>query len=101
MLAEFYTSLVEELDASIEIIFVSSDQDDAQFQGYFAEHPWTALPFSHRDIAQALGSKFGVRGIPALVILNGADGSVRDPNGRNTVSAASNDPSKCKSAWHC
>ena len=91
--------MVDELDASIEIVFVSSDQDESSFNAYYGEQPWTTVPFSHRDIAQKLGSHFGVRGIPALVILNGENGEVKDANGRQTVTNAKNDPAKCVAAW--
>ena len=38
--------------------------------------PWLALPYAERDLAQALGTKFGVSGIPCLVILDAATGEV-------------------------
>ena len=35
-----------------EIIFVSSDKDEAQFDGYYDEMPWLALPFEDRQRKQ-------------------------------------------------
>merc|ERR1719265_1065678 len=47
--------------------------------------PWSALPFSDRERKQKLSEHFGVRGIPMLVVLNGADGKLVAENGRNEV----------------
>ncbi len=69
-MGEFYKQLAAE-NASIEIIFVSSDQDDSSFDHYFQEQPWTAVPFDNEDLRAKLGSTFGVRGIPSFIILNG------------------------------
>mmetsp|Transcript_26297 Transcript_26297/g.53636 ORF Transcript_26297/g.53636 Transcript_26297/m.53636 type:complete len:150 (-) Transcript_26297:223-672(-) len=85
-LAEFFTDAEAE-DGSLQIIFASSDQDEAQFAEYYDSMPWLAVPFSATEKIQALGSKFGVRGIPALHILDAADGSVKDADGRATVGA--------------
>ena len=38
-----------------------------------------ALPFSARDLKTALGEKYGVKGIPTLVLLDGA-GELVDAN---------------------
>jgi len=53
----------------IEILFVSSDQEEHQFREYFDTMPWTAIPF--RDpIIEKLGEKFQVEGIPTLAIVS-------------------------------
>lgn len=76
---------------NLEIVFVSSDRDARSFQGYYSEMPWLAIPFSDRSRKDALSSVFKVSGIPALVILDMAAGTVlttkgvdvlrRDPSG--------------------
>ncbi|KAJ1418072.1 thioredoxin-like protein, partial [Ochromonadaceae sp. CCMP2298] len=81
VLAEFYEQLKEEDADALEIVFASSDQDDASFGTYFGSMPWTAMPFGSAG-KDALSTKFGVRGIPFLVILDGKDGSVKDADGR-------------------
>jgi nucleoredoxin len=49
-LAEFYKKIKDGPNGSnFEIVFVSSDRDDASFTEYFNEMPWLALPFSDRD----------------------------------------------------
>jgi len=44
-LAEVYNTLKSK-GKKVEIVFASSDQDQAAFDGYFAEMPWKALPFT-------------------------------------------------------
>jgi len=87
VLGKKYKAL-KEAGKKVEIVFVSSDRDEAAFKEYYGEMPWLALPFSLRDKKNALSSKFGVRGIPMLVIL-GADGEVITTEGRAGVSADS------------
>ena len=80
---------------NLEIVFASSDRDEKAFGEYFSEMPWLALPFSERDRKEKLSSKFKVRGIPTLVILD-ADGSVITTDGR---SAVSEDPTGAAFPW--
>merc|ERR1711972_562689 len=68
----------------ITIIFVSSDQDKASMEDYFKAHgDYLALPFGS-DKKKALSEKFGVQGIPMLVIVN-KEGKTVDAGGRGTV----------------
>jgi nucleoredoxin len=82
-LASTYSSSTK-LD-EVEIIFVSSDQDQAAFDGYHGEMPWLALPYSDRAAKDKLSELYGVRGIPTLVVLN-ADGTVVTTGGRGKES---------------
>merc|ERR1711918_213184 len=61
------------------IVFVSSDRDQAAFDEYYGSMSFFALPFAARDQKSALSEKYGVRGIPTLVLLNG-DGSLKEGN---------------------
>ncbi len=77
MLSEFYSYLKEEFPRhGLEVIFVSSDRDDAQFQQYYRTMPFMALPFSNRHLAQHLKSVFRVLGIPSLVVLDSMSGRI-------------------------
>jgi len=69
----------------VEIVFVSSDQDEASFNQYFGGMPWLALPFNDRDKKASLSDKYGVRGIPCLVVLDG-EGNVVTKEGRGKES---------------
>jgi len=81
-LAEAYT---EHLKAKgLEIVFVSSDRDDAAFQSYFRTMPWLAVPFADRKAKQSLGERFSVSGIPSLIILD-ANAKVITTDGRGQV----------------
>ena len=60
-------------EKQLEVVFASSDRSAAEFQSYFGHMPWTALPHGDARIA-ALSAKYRVRGIPSLVLLDGATG---------------------------
>lgn len=82
-LAKAYTNSLR--SKGMEIIFVSSDRSEKDFQGYYREMPWLAVPYSSRDIHAKLNKKFKVQGIPSLVILD-KDGQVITADGRSKVS---------------
>jgi len=77
----------EEIKAAglpFEIVFASSDRDEESFNSYFKEHPWLALPFKDRALKEKLSKRFGVQGIPTLVLLD-KDRSVITTEGRGAV----------------
>jgi len=80
VLADKYKALVGDGKA-FEVVFVSSDKDEASFDEYYAEQPWLALPFGSRDVKAALSKKYKVSGIPSLVLLDG-DGAIITKDGR-------------------
>ena len=69
VLAKKYSACAK--DKNVEVVFVSSDQNETGFREYFASMPWLALPFEDRAAKDRLSEKFGVRGIPTLVVLDG------------------------------
>jgi len=80
----------------LEVIFVSSDQDEAAFKSYHRTHPWPALAYSNRTVKAALAKQFSVSGIPKLVVLDAnanlvtGDGRAKvmsDPSGRSWLPA--------------
>jgi len=79
-----------------EIIFASSDSDEAQFKEYFHEMPWLALPYKDKRISE-LSDLYGVEGIPKLVILDPSTGHIINANGRSVVEA---DPEGADFPWH-
>mmetsp|Transcript_14833 Transcript_14833/g.16467 ORF Transcript_14833/g.16467 Transcript_14833/m.16467 type:complete len:374 (+) Transcript_14833:25-1146(+) len=89
-LADFYKKNAEKL--KFEIVFVSSDKDEASWKEYLSEMPWKALQFSERDLKASLSKQFKVRGIPTFVIVDengetittdGRSGVSGDPEGKN------------------
>jgi len=93
-LAEWYS---KDLKAKgLEVVFVSSDRDEASFQDYFKDMPWLALDYSQRQAKEELSNHFGVEGIPSLVILD-KDGSVITNEGRDAISS---DPTGAEFPWY-
>ncbi|KAI9125221.1 hypothetical protein K1719_003837 [Acacia pycnantha] len=67
-LVEVYNEVSAKGD--FEIIFVSADEDEDAFKGYFSKMPWLAVPFSDSETRDRLDELFEVQGIPHLVILD-------------------------------
>ncbi len=85
MLVKAYNEAKED-GAKVELVFVSSDQDKAAMHKYMKDYKmdWVAVPFE--GPRREIGTKFSVRGIPTLVILDG-DGKVLTDDGRNEVAS--------------
>jgi len=83
LLAQTYDTLVK-AERPFEIVFISSDQEQTQFDSYFATMPWKSLPYTDRLRKNAISEKFNVKGIPTLIVL-GPDGEVVSSEARNEV----------------
>jgi hypothetical protein len=68
----------------MEIIFVSSDRSQRDFDEYFGEMPWLALPYDKRKENEELSVAFDVRGIPSFVVID-ADGTTITTDGCSKV----------------
>jgi len=79
----------------LEVVFISSDKNMAEFKKYFGEMPWLAIPFDDRARKEALSKRFKVQGIPTVVVL-GADGKVITKDGRSVISG---DPTGDEFPW--
>lgn len=84
VLVKTYNKLQKE-GKSFDVVFVSSDQTAKAMAGYMKDMsmPWKALPFSSGQ-KQVLAQKYGVRGIPTLVIVD-KDGKTITTQGRVDV----------------
>lgn len=80
-LAEYYKNGLKD---KMEIIFVSSDRDEAAFKEYHGEMPWPALPYSKRKEKDLLSKNMGVQGIPTFAVMN-PDGTVVTTDGRSKL----------------
>jgi len=90
-LADWYKSGLKD---NMEIVFVSSDRDEAAFDEYFNEMPWLALPYAKRDEKATLSDLCGVEGIPTLAVIN-PDGTIVTTDGTSKIAAdpkAEHDP---------
>ena len=93
-LAEWYT---KDLKAKgLEVIFASSDRDEAGFADYYKDKPWLALDYSQRKEKELLSEFFGVEGIPSLVTID-KDGSIINKEGRDAITS---DPTGADFPWH-
>ena len=94
-LVETYHKLVA-AGKPFEIIFASSDRDEASFKDYFADMPWLALKYEDRKAKEQLSKVFGVEGIPSFHIIE-HDGTVINNGGRGAVGG---DPEGAEFPWH-
>ena len=85
VLKEFYEAVFD--SGKLEIIFISADRSEAEMMSYYKEShgSWAVMPFlcSQRQI---LKEKYGVRGLPSLLILSAADLKIITKEGRNKIS---------------
>jgi len=92
-LSEWYSKDLKAKD--VEIVFISSDRDESQFNEYFGEMPWLALPYADRSRAESFDAKYKIKGIPTVVIIDG-DGKTITTDGRAAISS---DPTGEEIPW--
>ena len=71
--AELYNE-INSNEKVIEVVFLSGDKTQEEFDTYYGEMPWLALPRGDSRLAN-MAKKFEVRGVPRLIILK-PDGTV-------------------------
>ena len=81
-LINFY-EVVNKNQIQLEIIFVTSDKSEAEFNEYFGSMPWISLPFKDESIDN-LKQTFEVMGIPTFLVFN-SEGKLIDDKARTTV----------------
>jgi nucleoredoxin len=79
-----------------EIVFVSSDRDEAAQKGYMKETQmkWLAVKFGTKDIKELKG-RYELKGIPTLIIV-GPDGKTITKDGRGDVTKK---PAEALESW--
>nr|KAG5692038.1 hypothetical protein BaRGS_026891 [Batillaria attramentaria] len=83
VLADYYNK-VNASGKKFEVIFVSSDRDKASFDEYYSQMPWLTVGFGLADKRDALKGRYGIRGIPALVLVD-SKGQEKSRDGRSLV----------------
>jgi len=73
----------------VEVVFISSDQNEQAFNSYFGEQPWTCLAFAEREKKKQLSEQFDVRGIPTLILFDESGAKV-NAGARASVASNSN-----------
>ncbi|XP_043714794.1 probable nucleoredoxin 3 [Telopea speciosissima] len=84
-LKEAYNELKISQNRTFEIIFISTDRDQEEFNLHITSMPWLAIPYNDKT-QQDLCRIFDIKGIPALVLL-GPDGKTLSTNGRALISS--------------
>lgn len=86
VLAQFYADMNKK-GKKFEVIWVSRDSTQEEYVSYFKKMPWLAVTIDNLEqCLQATSTKFAVRGIPHLVVLDGSDASVYTLDGRQKLS---------------
>ena len=76
-----FAELYNEINADgkvIEVVFISGDRTQEEFDSYYGEQPWLALPKGDSRLPN-LAKKYDVKGVPRLIILK-PDGTVLEQN---------------------
>ncbi|PAV71494.1 hypothetical protein WR25_12233 [Diploscapter pachys] len=96
MLKTFYDELKS--SGEFEVVFISYDRNEQDLKSYMKEAhgDWYHISFKHPKI-QELASKYGVNGIPALIIIK-PDGEIITKEGRTNVQAKTS-PKVTISEW--
>ncbi len=76
--AELYNEINQD-GKTIEVIFCSGDKTQEEYDEYYGEMPWLALPKGDARLAP-IAKKFEVKGVPRLIIIK-PDGTVLEQNG--------------------
>ena len=93
LLKDFYKTCRDTDGIHLEVVYVSSDRDLAEFEDYYGKMPWLALESqTHKT---SLSQKCHVSGIPSLVVLDGHGRFVTD-GARQEVATAGGDPALVK-----
>lgn len=93
-LATFYRKYSKE--KNFEIVFASWDQNRKEFDEYFQEQPWLALPFGEsKQIMDKLQEAHRIQSIPTLLVFDG-EGKLVTREGRMSVVK---DPTAANFPW--
>ncbi|OMO91083.1 hypothetical protein COLO4_18649 [Corchorus olitorius] len=83
-LVQVYKQLSISKGGCFEVILVSTDRDQKEFDVNISDMPWLALPFEDRT-RQDLCRIFKIKAIPELVLI-GPDGKTINTNGKSIIS---------------
>lgn len=68
------------LKANYEVVFISSDKTEEEYDAYFSKMPWLALPYADSEKRKQLKELFQVKATPHLVII-GCNGNILSHQG--------------------
>lgn len=87
LLVDFYND-INATEKQLEIILVSRDQVKEDFEEYFTQMPWLAIPWNDDRIVN-LAEKYNIKGIPILMVLK-KNGEVATKTGKMDVTNEGN-----------
>ena len=76
-----FAELYKDVNASekvMEVVFCSGDKTDDEYEMYFKDMPWIALPRGDQRL-RGIAQEFNVKGVPRLVMMK-PDGTVLNDN---------------------
>jgi len=95
MLKDFFEELPD--TAGVQIVFVSSDRSEADMLSYMKDSHGEWFATQHNSsVANGIKSKFGISGIPTLVVVK-KDGTLITKDGRSYVTSLG--PEKALKEW--
>lgn len=83
-LKRMYASVKEDQQKDFEMVTLSWDNDQAQYEDYVNGMPWAALPYKD-DRIDELNRAYAVSSIPRLVLVRARDGKVINNNAQDYV----------------
>lgn len=82
-LINFYDEITQ-TNPELEIIFIGSDKTPYEFENYYKQMPWLALPYERRDLKEKLVEMFNFKTIPQLIFVD-EHFNIITKQGRKTV----------------
>lgn len=69
----------------LEILFVSSDRTSSQYNTFFSEMPWLAVPFEDIPTKMKLKRKYQLEELPTLILINGKGDVLKEEIDRDLI----------------
>ena len=94
ILLDFYNNINKD-KKQIEIIFISHDEEEKEFDEYYKDMPWAAVPYDFDD-REDISESFNIIGVTTFVVVN-SKGKLVDAKGKVTIL---NDGIKAIDKWN-
>ena len=94
-LKNFYTDVNLE-ERTLEIVLVSSDRTQEEWKRHHSTMPWMIIPWDDPR-ANKLRAKFGIMGVPVLVIMDATTGHTVTTTARKDLKK---DVNEVYTTWH-
>lgn len=98
LLIETYQHLNSKFANNLEIVLISNDLDNDEYEKSLQDMPWIALPFSMDQLKDDLIMQYNVIGMPRLIILSNS-GRIISSMEQNEIEENIYDPFKIFYRW--